>query len=302
MRWIKQGLIFTPNNHYPWMVSYASNPVAEIVEEGQLRVYFSCRDAENRSSIGLVEFDIDRPTETLNLFGNPLLSPGERGLFDDSGASIGCLVSVSNTTYLYYTGWCLGVTVPWRNSIGLAVRNQSSLAFEKYSNAPIVDRSDVDPFSISYPWVIRDELIWKMWYGSNLSWGPTHPDMRHVIKYAESSNGIDWNRRGEISIPLQRSEEWGVSKPCVLKSESGYQMWYSSRLGKTYRIGYAESEDGILWERKDDRVGIDVSDSGWDSEMIEYPCVFDHAGERYMLYNGNSFGKMGFGLAILEQD
>jgi hypothetical protein len=79
-------------------------------------------------------------------------------------------------------------------------------------------------------------------------------------------------------------------------------MWYSIRFGKTYRIGYAESTDGVDWQRKDNQVGIDVSDAGWDSEMIEYPCVFDHAGERYMLYNGNGFGKTGFGLAILEQD
>ena len=77
-------------------------------------------------------------------------------------------------------------------------------------------------------------------------------------------------------------------------------MWYCSR-GESYRIGYAESDDGIHWIRKDQDVGIDVSDSGWDSEMIEYPFVFDHEGDRYMLYNGNGYGKTGIGLAVLEQ-
>jgi hypothetical protein len=34
--------------------------------------------------------------------------------------------------------------------------------------------------------------------------------------------------------------------------------------------------------------------------MIEYPCVFDHGGRRYLLYSGNGFGKAGFGIAVLE--
>ncbi len=81
-------------------------------------------------------------------------------------------------------------------------------------------------------------------------------------------------------------------------------MWYSYRKGDgtKYRIGYAHSNDGLHWTRKDNEVGIDVSKEGWDFEMICYPFVFDWKGNRYMLYNGNAYGKEGFGLAILEQD
>jgi hypothetical protein len=75
-------------------------------------------------------------------------------------------------------------------------------------------------------------------------------------------------------------------------------MWYSYR-GKRYRIGYAESSDGLHWIRKDNETGIHVSRSGWDSKMIEYPFVFDHQGSRYLLYNGNDYGKTGIGLALL---
>jgi hypothetical protein len=78
-------------------------------------------------------------------------------------------------------------------------------------------------------------------------------------------------------------------------------MWYSYR-GDAYKIGYAESCDGKKWERLDAQVGITTSASGWDSEMIEYPFVFDHKGHRYMLYNGNDYGRTGFGLAILEHN
>jgi hypothetical protein len=67
-------------------------------------------------------------------------------------------------------------------------------------------------------------------------------------------------------------------------------------------IGYADSKDGLEWGRKDDLAVVDISNAGWDSEMVEYPFVFDHKGNRYMLYNGNEYGKTGFGLAILEKD
>jgi hypothetical protein len=35
--------------------------------------------------------------------------------------------------------------------------------------------------------------------------------------------------------------------------------------------------------------------------MIQYPHVFDHNGERYMLYIGNEYGKTDFGLAVLDE-
>jgi hypothetical protein len=301
MRWIKQGLVFCPQGEHDWMHSYAANPVVEHIEGSLHRVYFSCRDRENRSSIGFFDVDLRFPQTIVSLSSQPVLSPGAPGYFDDSGASVACLVGLGNQKYLYYTGWNLAVTVPWRNSIGLAVSAGGDDRFQKYSPAPICDRSAVDPFSVSYPWVMYTGSRWKMWYGSNLSWGTAHRDMQHVIKYAESHDGIHWDRQGSIAIPLLGTEEWGVARPCVIKDNDLYRMWYSSRFGETYRIGYAESQDGITWIRKDDEAGIDVSASGWDSQMIEYACVFDFDGDRYMFYNGNGFGKSGMGLAILER-
>ena len=143
-----------------------------------------------------------------------------------------------------------------------------------------------------------------MWYGSNLSWGKEETHMQHVIKYAESKDGIYWKRSGKTVVPLKNKNEYALSKPCVLKENAVYKMWYSYRAGKkikTYRIGYAESRDGRKWKRKDDKAGIGVSEKGWDSEMICYPFVFTHKKNKYMLYNGNDYGKTGFGLAILEK-
>jgi hypothetical protein len=124
--------------------------------------------------------------------------------------------------------------------------------------------------------------------------------MDHVFKYAESRDGIHWDRKGTVVLPLKGGGEFALSKPCVLKDRGLYRMWYAYR-GAGYRIGYAESADGLSWERLDEKAGIDVSPSGWDSETIEYAYVLDHKGERYMFYNGNDYGRTGFGLAILEK-
>lgn len=301
MRWRKLGRVFQPDNHHPWMRSHAANPVAEHRGADVFRIYFSPRDERNRSSIGWVEIDLRRPLQVLRVAERPVVQPGEAGAFDDSGASMGCLVQrPDGVRLLYYVGWNLGVTVPWRNSIGLAVASGADGEFAKHSRAPILDRHDADPYSLSYPWVLADNGAWTMWYGSNLTWSSAQADMSHVVKRAESADGIAWQRDGATAVGL-RGGEIALSRPCVLKDAGRYRMWYAFR-GERYRIGYAESADGRRWTRLDERAGIEPSPSGWDCESIEYPQVFDHGGRRYMLYNGNGYGKTGFGLAVLEAD
>jgi hypothetical protein len=283
------------------MISHAANPVAEYLGEDRFRLNFSCRDAESRSHIGFIELDLKPPFPILRIAEQPLLGPGEIGAFDDSGVSLSCIRLVDGKKYLYYLGWNLGVTVPWRNSIGLAIYDDATQVFVRHSQAPLLDRNDVDPFSVSYPFVLQDAGIYRMWYGSNLRWGRQQKDMAHLIKYAESGDAIHWKREGVIALQFRDDGEYAMSRPYVLKESGIYKMWYSYR-GPSYRIGYAESRDGVQWQRMDDVVGIDVSDSGWDSEMIEYPFVFDHAGRRYMFYNGNGYGRSGVGLAVLADD
>ncbi len=296
MAWKRIGHLFSPSREKPWMVSHASQPVAEPIEGNRFRIYFSSRDDQNRSSIGTLEIDIRNPLRVQAISEGPLLSPGVRGLFDDSGLSMGCLVQNEGKKYLYYLGWNLGVTVPFRNSIGLAL-GQDDGTFERLSPAPIVDRNPVDPYGVSYPWVLRDKNQWHLWYGSNLEWGKEHGAMRHVIKHAVSSDGIHWERSGAIAVNLQ-GEEWGLSRPCVVRDTGGFKMWFSSRRDQ-YSIAYAESEDGVHWERRDTH-GLSAEGTGWDSESVSYPFVFDHQGNRYLLYCGNGYGKTGFGIALWE--
>ncbi|NLI82616.1 MAG: hypothetical protein GX443_13150 [Deltaproteobacteria bacterium] len=299
MKWRKLGRVFCPQNLRPWMISHASNPVADHVEGDLYRVYFSTRDAKNRSSVAWVEVDLRRPCSVERVAAQPILEPGPLGCFDDSGCSMGSIVRRGSQRLLYYMGWNLGLTVPWRNAIGLAVSGDGGENFERVSPAPVMDRSHVDPYTLSYPWVLDEDVGFRMWYGSNLTWGPSPSDMSHRIKSARSKDGHHWERDGKVLIHPENPGEYAFARPSVVKDHDTYRMWYAFR-GGAYRIGYAESRDGLNWVRKDHDAGIDVSAEGWDSESIEYPCVFDHGGERYLLYCGNGYGRTGFGIAILE--
>lgn len=306
MKWEKLGHIFCASGEHEWMMTHASNPVPYMLDEanGIVRVYFSCRDKDNRSSIGYVDVDFNDNFKVLRVAEKPVLSPGSPGLFDDNGVSMSWILPMGDKLYMYFLGWNLRTTVPWLNTIGLAIGTSPDGPFEKYGKVPVLDRSNEDPYTVSYPCVILDNGIYKMWYGSNLSWGKEQHDMAHVIKYAESADGLVWKRTNEVAIPFVHKGEYALSKPCVLRFEDGYRMWYSYRASEKsdrYRIGMAISQDGRNWVRKDDEVGIDVSTEGWDSLSIEYPNVFNFQGKLYMLYNGNDYGKTGFGIAQLVQ-
>lgn len=301
MAWRKLGLIFVPAGEHSWMHSHAANPTPEPRGGNIVRVYFGCRDRSNRSHIAWVEVELAEPPRVIRVADAPVVVPGSRGSFDDSGTSIGCLVHAGARTYLYYLGWNLGVTVPWRNSIGLAIREHPDAPFTKFSPAPLLDRSSCDPFSLSYPFVLREEGRWRMWYGSNLFWGERDREMRYAIKYAESSNGVDWHRDGEIALGIEDPQEIAVCRPWVERHDSAYRMWFCHRW-PAYRLGVAESSDARSWRWTSLPDGLDVSPEGWDSEMLAYPALLRHQGRRYLFYNGNGYGKSGFGLAVEEPD
>ncbi len=297
MAWKKLGKIFEPNNNAYWLFSHASNPFAELIEGSRYKIYFSSRDNQNRAYIGYLIVDMKDPFQIIEVASDPLIDLGEIGAFDDNGMSMACTMQVKDKKYLYYLGWNLANNVPFKNSIGV-IQASDKGGFERFSKGPMMDRDLIDPFSLSYPYVIFDEGVYKMWYGSHKKWGKTTSDMIHCLKYAESNDGIHWNRTDKVCIDTDE-RDYAFSRPCIIKHNDIYKMWYSFRGGK-YRIGYAESKDGTEWHRKDQEVGITVSQNGWDSEMICYPHVFKFDEKYYMLYNGNSYGKTGFGIAVLQ--
>jgi len=305
MKWKKLGRVLDAEHGIagiPWMQSHAMIPTADHLEGDVYRIYFAPRDQKNRSNIAHVDIDLSKPTEVRNLSTEPIMACGPLGGFDDSGVLASWIVAHGTEKFLYYIGYNVGVTVTFRNFIGLAVSKDGGRTYKRVSRAPVVGCTDVDPFLAVTPCVLLENGIFRMWYTTATRWEPVEPKPKHYyhIKYAESRDGIHWETNGVVCIDYKSDAEYAIARPTVIRDGDLYRMWFCCR-GEKYRMGYAESSDGITWQRKDEEAGITVSDSGWDSEMTAYPFVFKHQGKLHMLYNGNGYGRTGFGLAVLDR-
>lgn len=301
-RWEKRGLLYCPpaQGRHEHLLSHAANPLPVWLAGDVYRVYYSGRDARNRSSVGAVDVDIVRGTLVRD-HPEPFFSYGPQGSFFADGVSIGNCYQADGITYMLFMGWQTPAGSHWRGDIGrLVVSSDGRLSLD--GEGPFIGRSSVDPVSLSYPWVLRDSHgLYRMWYGSTLSWDAGNGEMLHIIHGASSTDGHRWTLEG-AAVPYEVGHAQAFSRPTVVhESNGGYAMWFSCRSGRgeSYRIGYASSTDSRIWRLAMEESGIGLSPAGWDSEMIAYPFVFDHAGQRYMLYNGNGYGKSGFGSAVL---
>lgn len=302
-KWEKLGLIFDPRAWgHPWMQTHAQNPMPEHLGSGIYKVYFATRDAQNRSRGGFFVFDVRRPLEVLDHSRSPLIDLGPLGAFDDSGVMPSGLVDHGGRRYLYYTGWSRTVDVPFAFHVGLAVSTDGGHTYERPHLAPVLGRNPHDPYITGAPYVLVEGGRFRMWYISGTRWEKesesAKPKHYYTIKYAESDDGLTWRTNADLCLAYE-AQEYAIARPIVRRLSAGYEMWFTFRGGaETYRLGLATSPDGRAWTRDPATIGIDVSSSGWDSDMICYGCPFEHAGQLYALYNGNSYGSTGVGLAV----
>jgi hypothetical protein len=309
MIWDKLGLLYTPQVTHPKLLSHTANPLAVQLSGSVYRVFYSGRDAENRSSVGYIDVDI-LERKLIYVHAKPVFSYGSADSFFSHGVSIGNCYECDGQRYMLFMGWQIRGDGHWRGDIGRLKLSRDLTTLKLDSEKPFMTLDGMDPISLSYPWVEREAASaghgFRMWYGSTLSWNAGNGEMIHPIHYATSRDGHEWQRHG-LSIPYRINAAQAFSRPTVITAEESpdgrYHMWFSYRSGipdEKYRIGHATSKDGLQWMLRNEDAGITVSPSGWDSDMIEYPFVFKHAGEHYMLYNGNGYGMTGFGLAILR--
>jgi len=302
VRYDKLGLVFRPDRSKWWMRSHAMNPTPRLLKEGPLvKVYFAGRDDNNRSQTGWVILDMSDDFKVIDMAAEPVISLGRLGTFDDNGIAPISLVDFESKTYLYYVGFKPGGTTRMDLYGGLAISDRNEDNFQRFSEAPLLGRTPVNPLINTAPFVLRDNSVWRMYYVAGLQW--FHKDLpSYNIQYAESRDGITWDRTGQVAIDFKDGNECALAKPWVVKHDGGFEMWYSYK-GKDpktayYQIGYATSTDGINWTRKDEEVGISLSKSGWDSDMMEYATVVQYNGKNVMFYNGNGYGSEGFGVAV----
>lgn len=295
-RWTAGERLFPPPDNLSWMCSHAALPTPIPHADGY-RVFFCGRDAQSRARIGYFDTDPDA-SRVLRVSQTPVLDLGELGAFDDSGCTTSCVVAHEGTLYLYYTGWSLGVTVPFYFFVGLATSRDGGESFQRVSRGPVLERNDVDPYLTASPCVLVEGGLWRMWYVACQGWTLEKGKPKHFyhIRYAESRDGIHWERTGRVCIDFKEAGEYALARPCVRRRGDRYQMWFSAR-GEAYHTGYAESSDGLEWERRDDAPECRLSPADWDGEMQAYPWVMAHDGRDALLYNGNGYGRTGIGVA-----
>lgn len=307
--WQKKGRIHHIDHYNDWMVSHACVPTALLLNEDVVRIYYAPRNSEGRSIPTYIDVSAKNPEEVLYIHDKPVLEPGELGTFDDGGIMPCSVVRLSETCiYLYYVGWNASVLVPYRNAIGLAISYDNGETFEKAFPGAIVERNRDEPFFTASPCVIKHKDQWIMWYASSTGFviSDGKPEPLYEIKYAHSTDGINWVRPNITCIPPAEKYQC-TARPAVIIEDGKYKMWFTYRGSfdyrdgkESYRIGYAESEDGINWNRIDAQSGIEFSDSGWDSTMQTYPSVIVANNKKILFYNGNGFGKTGIGFAVWE--
>lgn len=306
MEWIKKGLIFSPNKTLWWQQKYAILPTPLVLND-KIRVFFATTCENNIGRITFIDLDINNPGNILFNPENYIIDKGATGCFDENGLNPSSINFINGRWHLYYAGYQRHLNSPYSIFSGLLV-SDDCLHFERYSQCPILDRNNRELSIRSAPSIIKDNNIYKMWYVSNESWINVEGDLhkgklfpKYSIRYGESLDGVNWKIKDDFVLKLNENE-FGFGRPYIFRNGDHFLLFYSIRsVDKSYRIGYAKSKDGMHWERDDDTIGIDVSEEGWDSEMICYPAVISANNKTYLFYNGNNNGEVGFGYAELKK-
>lgn len=314
-KWKKLGRVFNPKEieGKVWLDEFAQAPSVLIFEKF-IRVYFSCRPKLDKngqyvsysSFVDLNRFDF---FEILSVAENPIFELGELGTFDEFGTYPTSVIRDGEKILAYYGGWTRCESVPFNVAIGYAISNDDGKTFTKQGKGPVLSYSSNEPFILSGPKVRQYNDKWYLFYIAGKKWleNEGKPEPVYQIRMAISDDGKNWIKHDKNLIETKLEEDECQASPDVFFFNNKYHMFFSYRYSigfrgreKGYRLGYASSDDLINWERDDEKVGIDVSEEGWDSEMISYSHIFELDGNIYMFYLGNSVGRFGFGAAILE--
>ena len=314
-KWKKLGRIFNPQEieNIPWLNEFAQAPSVLIFEKF-IRVYFSCRplaDVKGQyvSYSAFVDLNRSNLFEIINIAKKPILKLGELGTFDEFGTYPTSVIRNGTKVLAYYGGWTRCESVPFNVAIGYAVSHDNGETFSKTGNGPVLSYDIDEPFILSGPKIRRFDDSWYLWYIAGKKWiiDNGKPEPVYKIRMASSQDGINWIKLNKDIIETKLEENECQASPDVFYYKEKYHMFFCYRYSTNYRgkqngyrIGYASSNDMINWIRDDSKAGIDISDEGWDSEMISYPHVFELDGNIYMMYLGNQVGRFGFGLAQAE--
>ena len=317
LKWKKIGKIFDPLEHKLSnnCVAFAQSPQA-LVFDDFVRIYFSTREKDSDgkflSHISFVDMSKDF-TRIIGVSKETVIELGKLGTFDEHGIFPINPLRHNGKILAFTCGWSRRVSVSVETSTGLAISDDDGLTFRKIGDGPVMSSSLHEPFLVGDAFVKVINNTFHMWYIYGSRW-IDHPDddtpaRVYKIARAVSPDGITWNRDSKQIIADRLDADECQALPTVEYFDGRYHMFFCYRYAtgfrtnkeRGYRIGYAWSENLVDWKRDDASSGIEVTPGSWDSDMMCYPHVITVNGDVYLLYNGNQFGRHGFGAAVLER-
>ena len=317
VRWRKLGRIFDPAEHRLTVggAGFAQSPQA-LVFEKFVRIYFSTRTRDSGgkylSQVAYVDFADDLRT-ILRVSDHEVLPSAGLGCFDEHGVFPFHVVRHGERILAYPTGWSRRVSVSVETGIGLAVSDDQGRTFRRLGPGPVLGASLREPCLVGDGFVRHVGGVFHMWYIFGTGWkrydAQAAPDRTYKIGHATSPDGIVWTKEeGRQIIADRLGADESQALPTVTTIANRHHLFFCYRqssdfrtnAARGYRLGHAWSDDLKGWTREDDSVP-EGTPGEWDSDMQCYPHVFSFRGRTYLLYNGNKFGRGGFGLAVLEE-
>lgn len=306
MKWTKLGLVYTPDGRQAWARTHAMVPTPiHLPEQDLIRIFITCCDGDGIGRPGYVDVHPSDPTVVVDACAEPLLDIGAGGTFDENGVLCTSVVRAPDgRLYMYYVGFEIGTRVRYRLLSGVAISEDDGRSFRRHSTTPILERSPQELYFRGGPFVRVEGGRFRMWYVGGSTWldigGKAMPEYR--VKYLESADGLQWGPEGRTVIDITGDDEHGFGRPWVVGTPGDLRMFYSVRRKSlaAYRMGYAESRDGLDWARRDAEMGLDVTPGSFDSDAIMYAAVIDTPAGLICYYNGNDFGRDGFAAARLD--
>lgn len=305
----KIGFVCKPENFAHWWKTHAMAPAPLLLNKDVIRIYCGGWDENGISRIGFIDVSVNNPQNVLDVSQHPVLDIGRDGCFDENGVFPGHVYDMGGgKIHLYYTGFQLGHKIRHYNFGGLAVSNDSGNTFQRYSEAPIMDRADEGLFVRAGQSIeTANEGGFHMVYSAGSDWQVCMNELRPVydVFYQHSADGIASQDVGKRIVACDREIEHGLGRPQIIKLKEKYFVFYTRRIIKNmkYFIGGAVSENGIDWLRIDnDFDSVEFGRNGdFDNEMIYFPAVVKISDSvAYLFYSGNYFGKDGIGLLELS--
>lgn len=303
-RWIKKVMVFDTRVHSlpHWAEHSVLQPTPILLDSETIRFYAGMRDEKGQSRVGYIDVLSSDPRQVVNISQKPVLNLGKDGYFDDCGVVPSAITNFSGKYYMYYAGYSLLKKVRFSVLGGLA-ESDDGVNFTRCSTVPIFERtSEHALFRVAHT-ILKKKGMYMIWYGGGNHFfemnGYTYPV--YDIYLCETDNLSKITNVAQRVLTFQNDDEYRVARPYVVYRNGLFCMFLCvATKSKGYRLGYAESTNGYEWIRCDEKLGIDVSlNDDWDSQMMGYPSFLETKYGAYLFYNGNEYGRYGFGYAEL---